>query len=194
MGVSLDGRCAAITNYRDPRLTQPDRASRGQIPVRFLAGTDSAATFLEALRRSDTAYNPFNLLLFDGRELLGYESHHDRPRAFIPGIHAISNGDFDSPWPKVEALKAGFAAAQHDDSALLALLEDARPSPDERLPGTGISIELERVLSPAFIRTPTYGTRASTIVRLGPGDASILEQRFTFEGPEARIEFRFVRD
>lgn len=193
LGVAEDGRCAAITNYRDPMLTFPDRASRGQIPARFLAGTDSAAAFLEALRQEDRAFNPFNLLLFDGRELLGYESHHDRPRAFVPGIHAISNGDFDAPWPKVEALKAGFLVAQDDDEALLALLADAQPFPDERLPSTGISMELERTLSPVFIRTPTYGTRASTILRVGRETVSILEQRFNREDQEGQAEFRFQR-
>jgi uncharacterized protein with NRDE domain len=193
LGLTPEGRLAAITNYRDPRLTKPDRASRGQIPVRFLAGTDSAASFLEALRRSDTAFNPFNLLLFDGRELLGYASDHERPRAFVPGIHAVSNGAFDAPWPKVEAMKAAFAAAQNDEAALLALLADTQPYADDRLPSTGISMELERALSPAFIRTPTYGTRASTILRLGRDDVSILEQRFTLEGPKGRTKFKFDR-
>lgn len=193
LGVTPAGRCAAITNHRDPSLTRPDRRSRGQIPVQFLAGTDSAAAFLEVLRQEDSAYNPFNLLLFDGRELLGYESHHDRPRAFAPGTHAVSNGDFDSPWPKVAALKAGLGAAQDDDEVLLALLGDARPFPDERLPSTGISMELERALSPAFIRTPTYGTRASTILRVGVDEVFIVEQRFSFDGPTARTEIRFQK-
>jgi uncharacterized protein with NRDE domain len=162
--------------------------------VRFLEGTQTAAAFLGDLRQGAAQFNPFNLLLFDGRELLGYESHHDRPRAFQPGIHAFSNGDFDAPWPKAEALKAGFAAVQDGDAALLALLGDARPFPDERLPSTGISMELERALSPAFIRTPTYGTRASTILRLGRESVSLLEQRFTWEGLEGRSEFQFHRN
>jgi uncharacterized protein with NRDE domain len=161
--------------------------------VRFLEGTQTAAAFLGDLRQGAAQFNPFNLLLFDGRELLGYESHHDRPRAFQPGIHAFSNGDFDAPWPKVAALTAGLAAAQDDDGALLALLGNTEVFADDRLPSTGISMELERALSPAFIRTPTYGTRASTIVRLGREAVSILERRFTWEGPEGQAEFRFQR-
>lgn len=193
LGVSPVGRCAVLTNHRDPSLTRPDRISRGHLPVRFLEAKDTAEAFLGELRGEADRHNPFNLLLFDGKDLLGFESRHGRVCAFAPGIHGVSNGDFDEPWPKVEALKAGLAGASGGDAALLALLGDTRPAPDERLPRTGIPIELERSLSAAFIRTLTYGTRASTILRLGREAVSILEQRFTFEGPEARTELWFQR-
>ncbi len=35
---------------------------------------------------------------------------------------------------------------------------------DEELPDTGVGLELERVLSPIFIKSEKYGTRSSTIV------------------------------
>lgn len=193
LGVTPDGRCAAITNHRDPKKLMTDRASRGQIPVRFLEGAHSVAAFLQDLRMETTRYNPFNLLLFDGTNLLGYESRHDRILPFAPGTHAVSNGDFDAPWPKVEALKAGLAAGLDDDEALLALLGDGQPYEDSRLPNTGVAIEWERALSPAFVRTRTYGTRASTVLRLGRDAVSIREQRFSFDGPEARMTFRFQK-
>ena len=193
LGVTLEGRFAALTNYRDPGLTKPDRASRGQIPLRFLEGGQPGRAFLDEFREEALHYNPFNLLLFDGKELLGYESHHDRVRSFTPGIHVLSNGDFDAPWPKAEALKAGLASAQDDDETLLTLLRDTRPFGDDRLPNTGVPLEWERALSPAFIHTPTYGTRASTILRLGRESVSVLEQCFTFEGPGERSALGFQR-
>jgi uncharacterized protein with NRDE domain len=192
LGVTREGRCAGITNFRDPRLTTPDRASRGQLPVRFLKGAQTARSYLRELRREVDRYNSFNLLLFDGRELLGYESHRDRICPFTPGIHAVSNGDFDIAWPKVEAVKAGMAATD-DDESLLKLLGVAEPFADESLPGTGIPLEWERALSPAFVRTPTYGTRASTILRVGECSVSVLEQRFGREGPEGQEVFGFLR-
>jgi uncharacterized protein with NRDE domain len=193
LGVTRDGRLATLTNHRDPALTHPDRASRGQLPVRFLEGTGSAAAFLAALRSEASSYNPFNLLLFDGTELLGYESRGDRLVAFEPGIHGVSNGAFDEPWPKVESLKDGMAAAQDDDEALLALLSDPRPAEDQQLPATGVSLEWERALSPAFIQTASYGTRASTLVRLGREAISMLEVGFSGTGPAGRTEVRFHR-
>ena len=169
----------------------PCAATRGLLPVQFLEGDHTAAAFLEELCPVADRYNPFNLLVYDGRDLLGFESRHDRVVSFTPGIHALSNGDFDEPWPKVEQLRAGLAVGEGDDEALLTLLQQPEPFPDERLPSTGVALEWERVLSPIFVRTPTYGTRASTILRLGREAVSVLEQRFSAEGPEGRSEFRF---
>lgn len=191
LGVGPGGRFAALTNHRDPAKTRPDRATRGLLPVRFLEVGHSAEAFLDELRPVAGRYNPFNLLVYDGRDLLGFESRQDRVVSFAPGIHAFSNGDFDEPWPKVEQLKAGLVDGEGDDEALLALLQEAEPFPDERLPATGVALEWERALSPTFIRTPTYGTRASTILRLGREAVSVLEQRFSPEGPAGRSEFRF---
>ena len=50
--------------------------------------------------------------------------------------------------------------------ALLALLRDEAPAPDEQLPRTGVSLEWERLLSSAFVRAPDYGTRCSTVLRI----------------------------
>ena len=191
MGVSRDGRFGAITNFRDPLLARKDAPSRGFIPLRFLEEGGSAIDFLGWLRKEASRFAPFNVLVYDGVELLGYESRYDRTPSFAPGIHAVSNGDFNEPWPKVEALKAGLAAVEEDDEALLAMLGDGRAFPDDRLPSTGVPIEWERALSPAFVHTPTYGTRASTILRLGLGRVSMLEQRFQARGPEGRSEFQF---
>jgi len=193
LGVGPGGRFAALTNHRDPSKTRPGRATRGLLPVRFLEADHTAAAFLEELRPVAGRYNPFNLLLYDGRDLLGFESRRDRVVSFTPGIHAFSNGDFDEPWPKVERLKAGLAGGEGDDEALLTQLQQSEPFPDERLPSTGVALEWERALSSAFIRTPTYGTRASTLLRLGREVVSLVEQRYAPEGPGGRSDCRFQR-
>ena len=191
MGVSREGRFAAVTNFRDPLRSRKDAPSRGFIPLRFLEEEGSAAAFLGWLRKEAPSYAPFNVLVYDGVDLLGYESRHDGIPPLAPGIHAVSNGDFDEPWPKVEAAKAGLAEAEEDDEALFNLLRDARPFPDDQLPGTGVPIEWERALSPAFVRMPTYGTRASTVLRLGRGRVSMAEQRFDAAGAAGRSAFQF---
>ena len=192
LGVTRTGRVAVITNFRDPALVRPDGPSRGHLPVRFLEGDASAAACLEGLRPEAASYSPFNLLLYDGEDLLGYESRGDRVVRFEPGIHAVSNGAFDEPWPKVEAVRAVLAAAAEDDEALLHALEDDRPCVEDQLPHTGVSVAWERALSPLFIHTPTYGTRAATILRLGPGEVTVLERTFTAEGRESERRFEFV--
>ena len=47
---------------------------------------------------------------------------------------------------------------------LLKILEDDQLAPDSTLPETGIGQHWERILSPIFIRSATYGTRASTVL------------------------------
>jgi uncharacterized protein with NRDE domain len=159
--------------------------------VRFLEGTSTAASFLAQLRGEAAAHNPFNLLLFDGVALLGYESRRDRIVAVTPGVHAVSNGDFDEPWPKVARIVADFATIEADDAALLAHLAESQPFADGQLPRTGVPLEWERLLSPAFVRSATYGTRASTLLRLSRDGVSMLEQRFGPQGPEGRAAFAF---
>ena len=192
LGVTRAGRMAVLTNYRDPTLTRPKGPSRGQLPVRFLEGDASVAGFLESLRPEAASYSPFNLLLYDGDDLLGYESRGDRVVSFEPGSHAVSNGAFDEPWPKVQRLKEKLAEGETDLEALLQVLQDDRPFPDASLPHTGVSPDLERALSPLFIRTPTYGTRAASVLALGRSEAVITERTFTAEGLDSERRFEFV--
>ena len=193
LGVTTSGRLAALTNHREPALVKTDGPSRGGLPLAFLRGTASAEAFLDSLRPAAGSYSPFNLLVFDGQDLRGYESRTDRVIAFAPGLHAVSNGAFDEPWPKVQAIQAAWAEPDLDDAALLALLADEQWGAEEHLPHTGVSLDWERVLSPVFIRTPTYGTRASTLLRLGMDKVTVVERRFTLDGLEGQNSFAFRR-
>jgi uncharacterized protein with NRDE domain len=193
LGLDARGRLAAVTNFRKPGPPPAAAPSRGSLPVRFLQGEASAAAFLGALRGEAGRYAPFNLLLFDGETLLGYQSRDDRVVPLGPGLHALSNGDFDEPWPKAEALRRQLAGAPNDDGPLLALLADDRPFADAELPRTGVPLDWERALSPIFIRTPAYGTRASTLVRIRRESAAVVELRFGPGGDEGRVEQAFER-
>ncbi len=194
LGVSRSGRVAAVTNVRQPGPVRTGAPSRGRLPVRFLAGDLPAEAFLDGLRVETAGDNPFNLLLFDGHTLLGYERRHDRILRFAPGVHAVSNGDFDEPWPKVETLKAALVEGASREEALLALLADARTFPDDKLPHTGVPLAVERALSPVFVDTPGYGTRAATVVRIGVDRIQVVEQGFTAGRPGLRSREGFVRD
>lgn len=183
LGVTDDGRCCVVTNVRDPRDPQLG-ASRGLLVSDFLAGNDDAATHAQTLAVHAAEYRPFNLLTFDARA--GYYLGNrpgPRAQAVTPGVHALSNAAFDTPWPKTCALsacvEAWVAAGSDDFTPLFAALADERPAPDVALPDTGVGIELERRLSPAFIRAREYGTRASTVVAIDhAGHGIIVERRF----------------
>ncbi len=195
LGVDRRGRLAALTNHRDPTNARSNTPSRGSLVADFLRGDASAGDYLGQLAQRAGDYNPFNLLLFDGKSLLGFESRNARTHTLEPGVGAVSNADFNTPWPKLCRLSQGLEAALQlqadpDDAKLLSLLADRTIPPDDELPRTGIALEMERTLSMAFIAAPGYGTRANTIVRLGRENVSMLERTHSAAG--AGIETRFT--
>jgi uncharacterized protein with NRDE domain len=193
LGVSGSGRLAALTNHRDPTQMRTDAPSRGELVSGFLKSTASAADFLTELAAKAADYNPFNLLVFDGQHLMGLESRHARVSTMQPGIGAVSNADFLTPWPKLARLQNGLQTLLNDahpsDAQLLALLHHNGQAVDADLPDTGIALALERVLSSAFIATPGYGTRACSIVRVEAGHIQFLEQGFDAHGSIGTRQF-----
>ncbi len=188
MGLGPAGRVAVVTNVRDG-LAQPfDGPSRGALPVAFLAGTDAATAHAAALATRAGRYAPFNLVLADA-DGCAYVGNHpgSGAHAIAPGVHGLSNGAFDAPWPKTQRLRdvlLQWALAGGDDpQPLWNALADERVAADDALPDTGVGLELERRLSPAFIRQREYGTRASTLILVGhDGRTRIHERRFGPEG------------
>lgn len=112
------------------------------------------------------------------------------------GLHGLSNAFLDTPWPKVTqgVEKFGKVLDRYAGSALnreelFAILLQKFPFPDSSLPSTGIELSLERALSPAFIRTEKYGTRASYIFTISAENDFFLEE-LTWPGGKKR-EFGF---
>lgn len=194
--VSARRRLAAVTNVRDglPAANAPH--SRGALVRGFAAGNESSEEFVAELAESARDHGRFNLVVWDGDSLAFASNHpHYVARAIAPGVHAMSNGVFDAPWPKsghaTRALSAWLdspAALRDDDAALAPLfdaLADTTSAPDAALPDTGVGLELERTLSPAFVRGELYGTRCSSVVLVGDSSIRFVERRF---GPEAKFE------
>lgn len=184
LGVDTRGRCALVTNARNPQVAHTG-ASRGHLAGDWLRGGDGAQAHARALLASVRDYRPFNLMLFD-RHACAWVGNAPHPRMQQPGdgVHVLSNAELDTPWPKATALGERLRAwLGHDDTddvePLFAALADTRTWPDAQLPDTGIGLERERLLSATFIRGADYGTRASTVVVLGhDGGGAIIERRW----------------
>jgi uncharacterized protein with NRDE domain len=195
LGVNRHGRLAALTNYRLPVVDTAARPSRGELTIRFLQNEISAPKYLRALVLEADQYNPFNLLVWDGQVLLGLESRHKQIVTLSPGIGAVSNADFDTPWPKVRQLKASLSnQCRHGRTSvidLLPLLQDQTPAHESDLPCTGVSPEWESLLSATFIASSNYGTRASTIVQVNAGNTVFFEQSYVAAGLSVATQHRF---
>lgn len=184
LGLSRTGRVAAVTNVRDPRDLARYPRSRGSLTAGFLGGQGSAADYAAALMPAAADYGGFNLLLWDGAELI-YASNRPRPqwRRVDPGFHGLSNAQLDTPWPKTvwarQQIEEWVASGQTDGDRLIEAMRSRQVAPDAQLPDTGVGIEAERVLAPAFIHRPGYGTRCTTWLQIGAdGQALIHERRY----------------
>ena len=166
-------RFAAITNIRAPSEHRHDAPSRGHLVSDYLAGSMTPQEYVESIRASAAAYNGFNLVLSDGDTLIWFSNKgDDDPRngqPLEPGVYGLSNALLDAPWPKVLKTKAQFASLLclgAPEEAFFEMLSDTTPAPDQRLPETGVPLDLERMLSAVRIESPSYGTRTSTVVKL----------------------------
>ena len=221
LGVTRTGRLAALTNYRNatavgkasqlpadaPSEAPSEAPSRGELVTEFLQSDQSASVFLQRLASRAQRYNAFNLLVFDGIQLLGLQSRQAEIVVMQPGIGALSNADFHSPWPKLvwlqDALKnhintqpthAGGHDADRsfDAEALFSILKNDATAPDDALPQTGLPLARERALSAAFIVSPDYGTRASSVVRIGSTQAEFVERSYDAQKDLGTQRHRFV--
>ena len=183
LAVSTTGRFAAVTNYTDFLRTENPPASRGDLARAFLQGDAAASAYAEAI--NGAGYQGFNLLAFDGADLVYACNRIGEVRMLQPGVYGIANSPLDDVWPKsargIARLRLIGATAMTDD--LLEMLgdESADYGPD------GAERESARSATPAFLRGKDYGTRASTAVIFDRGHIAFAEQRFGPMGePEAR--------
>lgn len=186
MGIHRRGRFAAVTNFREPVLASGQK-SRGELPLAFLKSQQTPAEFCQALTHTQMAYGPFNLLVSDGHSLWYMSNRGGEPTELAPGIYGLSNGLLDDPWPKVEWGKATLKRHLHsEDAALFQLLTNNTQPDDDKLPNTGVGMEMERLVAPLFIQSSEYGTRSSTIVRLlENGEWRMAEQQWDPQGNPA---------
>lgn len=189
MGATRSARFALVTNYREPGVhIPPDAPSRGALVARFLQGADTPEDYLLQLAADMHRYAGFNLVVGDAEAVWYVSNRGPAARRLSPGRYALSNHLLDSPWPKSVATQARIdtvlaQAGTPDDDALFSALRNRDVAHDDALPSTGLSLERERLLSSAFIISPTYGTRASTLYALrDDGHARYVERTYDATG------------
>ena len=168
MGITKQGRFAALTNYRNPG-EKPAPASRGNLVASYLKENCSPETFLTQLQENRSAYKGFNLLIGSADTLYFYNKEENKVRTIEPGTHSVSNASLNTPWPKVVKARKRLHeyVQQHhvlEAEDLFSQLHDETPALDAELPDTGVNQKLEKQLSSIFIRTDGYGTRSSTVL------------------------------
>jgi uncharacterized protein with NRDE domain len=169
LGITAEGRFAAVTNFREGNPPPESVLSRGDLVRAYLTGEASPREYMEEVARTAADYSGFNLLAGNPEHLFYFSNRSSLIRELTPGVYGLSNHLLDTPWPKVTRALSSFKKVVAKSDAvsirhIIDILTSREKVPDEALPNTGVDPAWERVLAPAFITSPTYGTRSSSVL------------------------------
>ena len=178
MGVTESGRWAIITNFRDGADQHTYPTSRGHLIQAFLESEQTPIRFAQALEQCQCDYAGFNLFIGHAEQAVYMSNRGEAPQVLPKGVYVVSNGLMTEHWEKTRHLRKRFTqeflpmlqqdnmSEQDLEFAVWDILEDERKISTSLLPKTGISQEMEKLLSSTFIQSPTYGTRCSNFLRM----------------------------
>jgi len=188
LGITRQGRFAAITNYREPLANEPVlEKSRGHLVRDFLLDKATPAEFGDGLRKCGESYRGFNVLLGDPGRLVYVSNRNERNVEVNAGSHGLSNHLLDTDWPKAHRGRARLDALLESDhldpEALLELLADRHVIPGGEPPGFELNLAPELLTRMTFIVSPQYGTRSSTVLLMDrDGGVTFVERQFDAAG------------
>lgn len=170
--VTLEGRWAALTNYRDGRNMTAGEISRGELVKEAVQlPLEEVEPWLVANKDTFAGYN----LLWGTKEEAWYFTNAGEQAALgvqtlKPGVYILSNANLNTPWFKTQKLAELINTwlhlrqfQQEFDDIFLLLANKTKADPDN-LPNTHISKDLELFLSSIYIEGTSYGTRCSSLL------------------------------
>ena len=178
MGVTASGRWAIVTNFRDGHDKESYATSRGELIQAFLESEQTPIRFAQTLEKKQCDYAGFNLFLGTPEQAVYMSNRGEAPQVLPKGVYVVSNGLMTEGWEKTKHLRKRFTQEflpmlqqstipEADiQTAAWDILQDERKIIPSLLPETGISAEMEELLSSTFIQSPVYGTRCSNLLRL----------------------------
>lgn len=186
LGFHPDGKWGLLTNYRDFSQKRSPKISRGKLVLDFLESDQSPENYLNRIWEERNQFDGFNLLISDGDRLFYASNYSESPVEVSPGIHGLSNGLLNDPWPKTELAKnqlSEIILERPTSEKLLQALKSTETYPPDLLPKTGAPLPLEIGLSAQLIRIkPDYGTVSSTaVLQSKTGFTHLTERTFAWD-------------
>jgi uncharacterized protein with NRDE domain len=189
LAVNAGGVLAGLTNQPTGHPYDPDRRSRGELPLLFAAHPDAATAVEKVCPRLDPAdYNPCWLLVGDRRTLFSVGltgGHRPEVRELPAGSYVLENVPLGSPSAKADRVAA-------DVAARLATAREAEEYGVAGAAGANGAVDaLQRVLLGHQVDVPDrgYGTRSAMIVTVPfAGRPEVLAT----DGPPGRTPFEDV--
>ncbi|WP_298141735.1 NRDE family protein [uncultured Acinetobacter sp.] len=176
MGVTKTGRWAVITNFRDGQDQKHYPTSRGHLVSDFLQSDLAPIRFAKFLEAKQCDYAGFNIFMGDQTQAVYMSNRGEAPQVLAHGVYVVSNALMHEPWEKTRYLRKRFTQEllpllqqteqSEIEDAVWDILQDQRKVPVDLLPNTGISSQMEQLLSSTFIESAHYGTRCCNFLTL----------------------------
>jgi uncharacterized protein with NRDE domain len=187
LAVNEHGVVAGLTNRPTPAGRDPNKRSRGELPLALAEHPDARSSVDDFVRRFRPAdFNPCWLLVGDRRALFSLDMTGSEVQVteLAPGLHVLENNPLDADSPKaahVRRLLAGSldgigsvvggrgvsdeSTGEDVASAMrAALAQHSRPESREDLPD-----DVDAAVLAPCVHTPDYGTRSAAIVIVPSG-------------------------
>ncbi|MBU9711323.1 NRDE family protein [Evansella tamaricis] len=188
LGITKEGKFAALTNVREQSKESKDVSSRGELVSNYLQGTRG---FHESILNKE-GYGGYNLLYGDIKDLTFVSNRSNETFLLKEGLHAISNSPtLNSNWPKVNKLREGIKKSLSIKNQVDLEEELMEELQNETVFNDNSFSEVERMLSPVFIKSNEYGTRTSNVIIVDNENnctflerthvPSVTDRRYTFK-------------
>jgi uncharacterized protein with NRDE domain len=166
LAVNEHGVCAGLTNQPLGEAKDPNKRSRGELPLalaRHPTATEAVEALLDSYRPED--YNGSWLLVADRTTLFFVDftgTGRGSAMRLQPGIHVLENRALNDPSRKVDLVRTALGRPVSGDDVVTAfrraLTDHTKPEGEER-PNAANCVHLDQ-----------FGTRSSCLVRVSAGD------------------------
>ncbi|MGH9078645.1 MAG: NRDE family protein [Acidimicrobiales bacterium] len=201
LAVNEHGVVSGLTNRPSPGGRDPNKRSRGALPLIAVAQRSAPDAVAELCRRVQPGeYNPAWLLVGDRRSLYYVELAIDRRpvvRELEPGVHVLENAALGDPSPKVDRIRALVEAKALGPvrwAALPSVLADHTvPDPHALKVYERENIERRLASLASCVHTDDYGTRSAALIRV-PSEPDAMPDVMVADGPPCTAPFVDVSD
>ncbi|XP_076181764.1 transport and golgi organization 2 isoform X2 [Ptiloglossa arizonensis] len=179
LALSITGKAGVILNLsNEESSTNITRKGRGFLIPNFITSNDSAISYLDKLHKENQngqPYNPYTLVLIN----LHSSTKSTGPSSSQDIVQGFSNGDFDTPYKKVEGGKEQFKniinnAKVSKQADLIEKLLKFLKSKERYLPDPVLK---NKELSSIFIFNKEYCTRTHSILLInGNSEITFIEE------------------
>ncbi len=196
LGITKEGRIAAVTNYHEATAINSSLLSRGALVSDFLRRDIEPRSYADLLADNGKWYGGFNIVFGTMGDLYYCSNRSEGYEPLEPGIHGLSNRVLNDDAFKVrkgrESMKDILAKESVSADDLFSLLDDRDQEPGPEI-SSQIGMEEDRFYSPIFVAGKEYGTRCSTVILIDKeGHVFFSERGFSSEGEQTEtVEYEF---